>query len=153
MPTEEFEEVLEFWFPQQLEHRSCGDGPPIRMVVSRGSRCGHRRTISPPTGASCARGTRPLVARRRDLASRSSSSSISSPDRSIGARRGRLRRIGRLSRWRCQGIEIGHYAALETPWEKTFFFLPFGHSEELTHVEVGGQACRGARGSGASGAA
>jgi uncharacterized protein (DUF924 family) len=25
-----------------------------------------------------------------------------------------------------EGIEIGHYAALETPWEKTFFFLPLG---------------------------
>jgi uncharacterized protein (DUF924 family) len=35
-----------------------------------------------------------------------------------------------------QGIEIGHYAALETPWEKTFFFLPLGHSEELTHLET-----------------
>ena len=35
-----------------------------------------------------------------------------------------------------QGIEIGHYAALETPWEKTFFFLPLGHSEELTQVEA-----------------
>ena len=35
-----------------------------------------------------------------------------------------------------EGIEIGHYAALETPWEKTFFFLPLGHSEELTQVEA-----------------
>jgi uncharacterized protein (DUF924 family) len=35
-----------------------------------------------------------------------------------------------------QGIEIGHYATLETPWEKTFSFLPLGHSEELTHLEV-----------------
>jgi len=35
-----------------------------------------------------------------------------------------------------QGLEIGHYAALETPWEKTFFFLPFGHSEELVHLET-----------------
>jgi uncharacterized protein (DUF924 family) len=34
-----------------------------------------------------------------------------------------------------EGIEIGHYAALETPWAKTFFFLPLGHSEELTHLE------------------
>ena len=34
-----------------------------------------------------------------------------------------------------EGIEIGHYAALETPWEKTFFFLPLGHSEELAHLE------------------
>ncbi|MGH6636945.1 MAG: DUF924 family protein [Gammaproteobacteria bacterium] len=35
-----------------------------------------------------------------------------------------------------QGIEIGHYAALETLWEKTFFFLPLGHSEDLTHLEL-----------------
>jgi uncharacterized protein (DUF924 family) len=34
-----------------------------------------------------------------------------------------------------EGLEIGHYAALETPWEKTFFFLPLGHSEELAHLE------------------
>ena len=32
------------------------------------------------------------------------------------------------------GIEIGHYAALDTPWEKTFFLLPLGHSEELSHL-------------------
>jgi uncharacterized protein (DUF924 family) len=30
-----------------------------------------------------------------------------------------------------EGIEIGHYAALESPWQKTFFFLPLGHSENL----------------------
>jgi uncharacterized protein (DUF924 family) len=35
-----------------------------------------------------------------------------------------------------EGIEIGHYAALDTPWEKTFFFLPLGHSEDLAHLEV-----------------
>jgi uncharacterized protein (DUF924 family) len=35
-----------------------------------------------------------------------------------------------------EGIEIGHYAALETPWEKTFFFLPLGHSEQLEHLET-----------------
>lgn len=34
-----------------------------------------------------------------------------------------------------EGIEIGHYAALDTPWEKTFFLLPLGHSEELSHVD------------------
>jgi uncharacterized protein (DUF924 family) len=34
-----------------------------------------------------------------------------------------------------EGIELGHYAALATPWEKTFFFLPLGHSERLAHVE------------------
>src|SRR4029450_7041380 len=35
-----------------------------------------------------------------------------------------------------EGIENGHYAELKTPWEKTFFFLPLGHSEKLTHLEV-----------------
>ncbi len=34
------------------------------------------------------------------------------------------------------GIEIGHYAALDSPWEKTFFFLPLGHSKELKHLEA-----------------
>ena len=34
-----------------------------------------------------------------------------------------------------EGLENGHYAALETPWAKTFFLLPFGHSEDLAHSE------------------
>jgi uncharacterized protein (DUF924 family) len=34
-----------------------------------------------------------------------------------------------------EGMRVGHYAALETPWEKTFFVLPLGHSEELSHLE------------------
>ena len=34
-----------------------------------------------------------------------------------------------------QGIELGHLVSLETPWEKTFFCLPLGHSEELRHLE------------------
>lgn len=35
-----------------------------------------------------------------------------------------------------EGIDVGHYAALETPCEKTFFFLPLGHSEELKKLEL-----------------
>ncbi|BDA67765.1 protein of unknown function DUF924 [Calothrix sp. PCC 7716] len=35
-----------------------------------------------------------------------------------------------------EGIEVGHYAALETPWEKTFFLLPLGHSEEIKNLEL-----------------
>jgi uncharacterized protein (DUF924 family) len=34
-----------------------------------------------------------------------------------------------------EGIENGQYARLNDPWEKTFFFLPLGHSEELTNLE------------------
>jgi uncharacterized protein (DUF924 family) len=33
-----------------------------------------------------------------------------------------------------EGLEVGHFQALETPWEKTFFLLPLGHSEELAHL-------------------
>lgn len=35
-----------------------------------------------------------------------------------------------------EGIDIGHYAALETPWEKTFFLLPLGHAEELRNLDL-----------------
>ena len=34
------------------------------------------------------------------------------------------------------GINVDHYAALKTPWEKTFFFLPLGHSENLEYQEL-----------------
>jgi uncharacterized protein (DUF924 family) len=34
-----------------------------------------------------------------------------------------------------EGIELGYYSALETPWEKTFFFLPLGHSENLRNLD------------------
>ena len=34
-----------------------------------------------------------------------------------------------------EGIEVGHYTALKTPWEKTFFFMPLGHSEELANLD------------------
>jgi len=33
------------------------------------------------------------------------------------------------------GIESGHYAALAQPWQKTFFILPLGHSEQLAHLD------------------
>jgi uncharacterized protein (DUF924 family) len=32
------------------------------------------------------------------------------------------------------GLGVGHYAALETPWQKTFFVMPLGHSEELSDL-------------------
>ncbi|MEO8630371.1 MAG: DUF924 family protein [Betaproteobacteria bacterium] len=34
-----------------------------------------------------------------------------------------------------EGIENGHYAQLTTPWEKAFFMLPLGHSEDLANLE------------------
>jgi len=35
-----------------------------------------------------------------------------------------------------EGIHVGHYEAIKTPWEKTFFFLPLGHSEDLRNLEL-----------------
>jgi uncharacterized protein (DUF924 family) len=35
-----------------------------------------------------------------------------------------------------EGISVGHYEALKNPWEKTFFFLPLGHSEDLRNLEL-----------------
>ena len=33
------------------------------------------------------------------------------------------------------GLERGHYAQLATVWEKTFFLLPLGHSEQIALLE------------------
>lgn len=34
-----------------------------------------------------------------------------------------------------EGMGNGHYDAIRDPWQKTFFFLPLGHSEELADLE------------------
>ena len=34
-----------------------------------------------------------------------------------------------------EGLGSGHYSALATPWEKTFFLLPLGHSEVLAYQD------------------
>jgi uncharacterized protein (DUF924 family) len=34
------------------------------------------------------------------------------------------------------GLASGQYAALEAPWEKTFFVLPLGHSEQLENLDL-----------------
>jgi len=33
------------------------------------------------------------------------------------------------------GIARGHYAALATPWQRTFFLMPLGHAEDVAHLE------------------
>jgi uncharacterized protein (DUF924 family) len=35
----------------------------------------------------------------------------------------------------CEGIELGHYDALASPWEKTFLLVPLSHSEDLDNHE------------------
>ena len=40
------------------------------------------------------------------------------------------------ARWLTRtGLDAGHHAALASPWEKTFFFLPLGHSEHLPDLQ------------------
>ena len=34
-----------------------------------------------------------------------------------------------------EGLEVGHYAALGSHWEKLFFALPLAHSENLAHLD------------------
>jgi uncharacterized protein (DUF924 family) len=34
-----------------------------------------------------------------------------------------------------EGLKVGHYAALQDPWQKTFFLLAFGHSEEVPDLD------------------
>ena len=34
-----------------------------------------------------------------------------------------------------EGLAVGHYAVLADPWEKTFFLLAFGHSEDVTDLD------------------
>ena len=34
-----------------------------------------------------------------------------------------------------EGLRNGHYDALTRPWEKTFFFMPLGHTEGPGHLE------------------
>ena len=35
-----------------------------------------------------------------------------------------------------EGLASGQYGALGAPWEKTFFILPLGHSEQLENLEL-----------------
>jgi len=35
-----------------------------------------------------------------------------------------------------EGLQVGHYKALQTPWEKTFFLMPLGQAEELRYAEA-----------------
>jgi uncharacterized protein (DUF924 family) len=50
---------------------------------------------------------------------------------------GRAYALDPKARWLTRtGLQAGHYAALDSAWEKTFFFLPLGHSENLEDLEL-----------------
>src|SRR4029434_8275394 len=134
MPTGEFEDVLRFWFPPHLngEHAALvrqfewwfGGGADAAiaerfpLLVERAQRGG----LDHWAGESQSRLALILIL---DQFSRS-------------LYRGTARAFAqdpRALNLALQGIESGHYARLMTPWEKTFFFLPLGHSEEFSHHE------------------
>jgi uncharacterized protein (DUF924 family) len=135
MPDEEFEDVLQFWFPPHLrdDHAVMVSqfewwfrGGADAAIVERFSGLPER----------AARGKLDHWSRRP----RSRLALIIVLDQfSRSIHRGTAQAFAQDKKalaLALQGIEIGHYAALETPWEKTFFFLPLGHSEELTHLET-----------------
>ena len=134
MQSEEFEEVLRFWFPDL----SSADHARIVRQFEWWFRCG-------ADGAICERFANLLErAIRGDLdpwarQARSRLALIIVLDQfSRSLFRNTARAFAQDPKaldLALEGIEIGHYAALVTPWEKTFFFLPLGHSEDLSPVQ------------------
>src|SRR5262245_53026006 len=135
MPAEEFEEVLWFWFPQHVsdEHATMVRqfewlfrGRADSTIIERFALLLERAT----------RGELDYWAHQP----RSRLALIIVLDQfSRSLYRGTARAFAQDPKalaLALEGIELGHYAALTTPWEKTFFLLPLGHSEELTHLEV-----------------
>ena len=135
MPEEEFEDVLRFWFPQHLSDNHAAMLSQFEWWF-RG-------------GADTA-----IAERFAELLQRAARGDL---DHWADEPRSRLALIIVLDQFSrsvhrvtprafaqdakalalaLEGMEIGHYATLETPWERTFFFLPLGHSEELAHLTV-----------------
>jgi uncharacterized protein (DUF924 family) len=135
MPTEEFEDVLRFWFPQQLS----GDHAAMVRQFEWWFRGGADSAIAEQFPLLLERATRGKLDHWSHRPRPRLALIIVLDQFSRSLYRGTARAFAQDQKalaLALQGIEIGHYAALETPWEKTFFFLPLGHSEELTHLEV-----------------
>jgi uncharacterized protein (DUF924 family) len=125
MPTEEFEEVLRFWFPQRsnTDHAAMVRqfewwfrGGADTAIAQRFAPLLERATRAELDG--WAHGPRPRLALIIVLDQFS---------RSLyrGTARAFAQDPKALS-LALQGIEVGHYAALETPWGKLFSFYPRG---------------------------
>ena len=117
-----------------LRSRSRDHGAPIRVVVSRRSGLGDHRTLFPLLERA-ARGELDYWAQasRSRLAliivlDQFSRSLYRDTARAFAQIRGLSRCVGRNRDRSLRGPR-------DSPWEKTFFFLPFGHSEELRHLE------------------
>jgi uncharacterized protein (DUF924 family) len=135
MPGEEFEEVLQFWFPQSLRNDHATmvrqfewwfRGGADSAIVERFSPLLERATRGELDDWAQAPQSRLALIIVLDQFSRSL---YRDTTRAFGQDPKALA----LS---LEGIEIGHYGALRTPWEKTFFLLPLGHSEDLKNLEL-----------------
>ncbi|WP_437618835.1 DUF924 family protein [Sorangium sp. So ce1151] len=132
--TEEVEEVLGFWFPERMS----GDKEELTRQVEWWFRGGADAAILerfPPLLERAARGELDGWS----SAPRSRLALILVLDQfSRTVYRGTARAFAQDPRalaLALEGIEIGHHAALEDPWQKTFFLLPLGHSEDLSNLD------------------
>jgi uncharacterized protein (DUF924 family) len=152
IPTQEFEHVLRFWFPQPLrdEHATM-----VRQFEwwFRGGADAAIAERYPRLLERAARGKLDRWSR----APRSRLALIIVLDQfSRSLHRGTARAFAQDPQalaLALQGIEIGHYAALETPWEKTLLLPTAGARRGPDAPGASGQAGRGARGTRAGPAA
>jgi uncharacterized protein (DUF924 family) len=125
MPGEEFEDVLRFWFPQHLRDDHA-------VMVSQFEwwfRGGADSAVVERFSGLLERATRGELDRWSHRPRSRLSLIIVLDQFSRSVHRGTVRAFAQDQKalaLALQGIEIGHYAALETPWKKTFFFLPLG---------------------------
>jgi uncharacterized protein (DUF924 family) len=135
MASEDFEDVLMFWFPERLISDYAAAVRRFEWWFGGGSNAVVAERFAPLLE----RAVRGELDHWSDSA-RSRLALIIVLDQFSRAIHGGTARAfaqdAKALALALQGIEIGHYAALETPWEKTFFFLPLGHSEELRHSEA-----------------
>jgi uncharacterized protein (DUF924 family) len=132
--TETFEEVLKFWFPGRLS----GDRAAVTRQVEWWFRGGADSAI---------------IERFQPLLEQAARGELDSWSSTPHSRLALIIVLDQFSRTiyrgtaqafaqdakalglALEGIDLGHYAALETPCQKTFFLLPLGHSENLTNLD------------------
>lgn len=123
LTTEQFEEVLRFWFPSRLE----SDKAAVTRQVEWWFRGGADSAILErfqPLWEQAARGELD----NWSATPRSRLALIIVLDQfSRTIHRGTAQAFAQDAKavaLALEGIDIGHYSALETPWQKTFFLLP-----------------------------
>jgi uncharacterized protein (DUF924 family) len=135
MASEDFEDVLLFWFPERLISDHAAAVRRFEWWFGGGSNAVVAERFAPLLE----RAVRGELDHWSDSARSRLALIIVLDQFPRSVHRGRAQAFAQDQKalaLALQGIEIGHYAALEMPWEKTFFFLPLGHSEELTHLET-----------------